>query len=182
MPYWGLLWASGQALAEAVLAEPEIARGARVLELGCGLGVTACAALEAGADLYAADCFAEALLFCSYNAVRNTARSPRTLLLDWRTEAGRAACMALAPFTLVLAADVLYEQDDLAPLFNLVPRLLAAGGAFWLGEPGRRVSRAFVAAARERGWRDRLSVHERAWPPDGDSASVWVHRFTLPPK
>ncbi|HEU5440651.1 MAG TPA: methyltransferase domain-containing protein [Ktedonobacterales bacterium] len=180
MPYWALLWPSGLALAEALLAESEAVQGRRALELGCGLGVTATAALAAGARLTAADCYAEALLFARYNALRNAGRAPRTLLLDWRTEAGRAACLAAGPFDLLLAADVLYEMENLAPLLGLVPRLLVPGGACWLAEPGRRVSLAFVAAAREAGWRDHETIFDRAWPPDGDEARVAVHRFTLP--
>jgi predicted nicotinamide N-methyase len=180
MPYWALLWPSGLALAEALLAEPQIVHGRRALELGCGLGVTATAALAAGARLTAADCYAEALLFARYNALRNAGRAPRTLLLDWRTEAGRAACLAAGPFDLLLAADVLYEMENLSPLLGLMPRLLAPGGACWLAEPGRRVSLAFVAAAREAGWRDHETIFDRAWSPDGDEARVAVHRFTLP--
>jgi predicted nicotinamide N-methyase len=180
MPYWALLWPSGLALAEALLTDE---RGAlackRVLDLGCGLGVTAVAALEGGATLWAVDCYAEALLFARYNALRNAGRSPRTLLLDWRTEAGGAACRAAAPFDVVLAADVLYEPENLAPLLALVPRLLAPGGTFWLAEPGRKVSVAFVAAARQAGWRDSETIYAREWPPDGDTARVAVHRFRL---
>ena len=180
LPYWALLWPSGLALAEALLAAPDYVRGRRVLELGCGLGVTATAALVAGAHLWAADCFADALLYCRYNTLRNAGRTPQPLLLDWRTQSGRDACAALAPFALVCAADVLYEQDDLAPLLALVPRLLTPDGAFWLAEPGRRVSRAFVAAALAAGWHDDATSITRAWPPDGDVVSVAVHRFRLP--
>ena len=39
MPYWGLLWASGQALAENGAGREELFRGRRGLELGCGLGL-----------------------------------------------------------------------------------------------------------------------------------------------
>src|SRR5262245_9248333 len=154
MPYWSLLWPSGLALAEALLASPTLAQGQRALELGCGLGVTAIAALARGAHLWAADCFAEALLFTRYNTLRNTGRTPQTLLLDWRTPMGRAACLERSPFDLLLAADVLYEEEDRAPLLELAPRLLAPAGVFWLAQPGRRVSRAFVAAVHERGWQD----------------------------
>lgn len=178
MPYWGLLWPSGMALAEALRAAGDTLRGARALELGCGLGVTAAAALRAGLDLWAADTFAEALLFTRYNALRNVGHAPRTLLVDWHTEAGRAACLRAGPFDLLLAADVLYEQDDLALLLDLAPRLLKPGAPFWLAEPGRRVSRAFVVAARERGWLDAEAAVERAWPPDGDIVRVTLHRFT----
>jgi predicted nicotinamide N-methyase len=180
MPYWGLLWPSGLALAEALLAGPDLLRGRRTLELGCGLGVTAAAALDTGALLSAGDCFGEALLFTRYNALRNTHCAPRTLLLDWRTEAGRAACVAAGPFDVLLAADVLYERENVVPLLDLVPRLLAPGAQFWLAEPGRRVSIGFVAEACARGWHDEEAIYERAWPPDGDRVRVVVHRFTLP--
>src|SRR5262249_31218603 len=82
----------------------------------------------------AAHCFAETLAYCRYNALRNAGRAPRTLLADWRTAAGRAVLERAGPFDLLLAADVLYEPEDIAPLLDLPPRLLAAGGAFWLAE------------------------------------------------
>src|SRR5262249_31218601 len=47
VPYWATPWASGLALAEVVLRRREAVRGRRVLELGCGLGATAAATLEA---------------------------------------------------------------------------------------------------------------------------------------
>ena len=166
LPYWALVWPSGLALAEALLAHPEALRSKRALELGCGLGTTATAALLCGARLEVADCFAETLLFCRYNTLRNAGRQPRTLLVNWRTDAGRAACLAGAPFDALLAADILYEPEDLEPLLQLVPRLLAPDGAFWLAEPGRRVSQAFVRAALARGWRDD-SHHLRAHLADG---------------
>ena len=180
MPYWALLWPSGMALAEALLASPGIARQGRTLELGCGLGVTAVAALHVGAALWTADCFTEALAFCRYNTLRNTGRRAHPLLLDWRGVAGREACLAVGPFALVLGADVLYELEDVAPLLELVPRLLAPGGAFWLAEPGRRVSLAFTTAATARGWRDESTEYERIWPHDTKPTRVTVHRYILP--
>jgi len=180
MPYWALLWPSGMALAEALLADPAVVEQGRTLELGCGLGVTAGAALQAGADLWTADCFAEALEFCRYNTLRNTGQRSHPLLLDWRGAAGQEACVAAGPFALVLAADVLYEPEDIAPLLDLVPRLLAPAGAFWLAEPGRRVSLAFTRAATERGWRDDPTEYERVWPYDAKPTRVTVHCYTLP--
>lgn len=196
MPYWGLLWPSGLALAEALLhAESAFAHRAvrpgevasdeserrrpRALELGCGLGVTATAALDAGLALIAADCFPEALAFCRYNTWRNTSQLPATWLVDWRTETGRAALSLAAPYDLLLAADVLYEEPDIALLLDLAPMLVGSGGRFWLAEPGRRVSLAFVAEAAARGWKDTPTVYERVWPPDGDYARVTVHRFIV---
>lgn len=180
LPYWALLWPSGLALAEALLAAPEAVRGARTLELGCGLGVTAAVALTLGARLTVSDLFGEALLFTAYNTLRCAGREPARLLLNWRTPTGRAALLAAAPYDALLAADVLYEREDVAPLLELAPALLPPGATFWLAEPGRKASRAFVAAALERGWRDTSSERERAWPPDGDVTRVAIHRFMLP--
>lgn len=180
LPYWALIWPSGLALAEAVLADPGAIRGKRALELGCGLGTTATAALTCGAHLEVADCFAETLLFCRYNALRNAGYMPRTLLVNWRTPAGREACAAGAPYDALLAADILYEQEDLEPLLQLVPGLIAPGGVFWLAEPGRRVSQAFVEAALACGWRDEPTAYERTWPTEDKPVRVVVHRFRLP--
>lgn len=180
LPYWALVWPSGLALAEALLATPDAIRGKRALELGCGLGTTATAAIACGARLWVADCFAETLLFCRYNTLRNAGGEPRTMLLNWRTPAGREACVARAPFDVLLAGDILYEPDDLEPLLGLVPRLLTPDGAFWLAEPGRRVSQAFVREASARGWRDESTTYERIWPTENKPVRVVVHRFRMP--
>src|SRR5258708_18248204 len=145
MPYWALAWPRGQALAAALLATPAAVRGRRTLELGCGLGVTAAAALDAGAALWAADCFPEALLFCGYNSLRASSRTPHSLLLDLRSPAGRDTCQALAPFSLPLAADVLYARGDLEPLLSLVPPLLPPSSPSSLAHPGPSAARTVVA-------------------------------------
>lgn len=180
LPYWALLWPSGLALAEALLAEPTAARGKRALELGCGLGVTAAVACRLGAQLAISDLFDDALLFAEYNVRRCSERAPAMLLLNWRTPAGRERLLAAPPCDLLLAADVLYEQEDIEPLLALAPCLLRPGAPFWLAEPGRKASRAFVEAALARGWRDQPSAAERAWPPDDDVRRIVVHRFSLP--
>ncbi|HEX8981165.1 MAG TPA: hypothetical protein VF792_00210 [Ktedonobacterales bacterium] len=180
LPYWALLWPSGLALAEALLAEPATIQQRRCLELGCGLGVTAAVALSLGADLTISDLFPEALLFAEYNTLRMAGQAAHPLLLNWRTPAGRERLLATAPFDMLLAADVLYEPEDLEPLLTLAPALLRPDAPFWLAEPGRKASRAFVEQALARGWTDTPSVIEHTWPPDGDLTRVTIHRFCLP--
>lgn len=182
MPYWAMPWASGLALAEVVLEQGQFVRGRRVLELGCGLGTTATAALEvlgSAGRLVAADCIGETLAFARYNALRNAGRTPRLMLADWRTPRGREWLQRAGPFDLVLAADVLYEPEDVAPLLELTPRLLRAGGAFWLAEPGRLTSTRFVAAARESGWQAETQEIDRQWPLGAGRACVRVHSFSF---
>ena len=84
LPYWAELWPSGVALAAKIARDPAIVRGRRVLELGCGLGVTAIAALRAGADLLVTDYSPEALALCSLNALDQAGAQPKTLRVNWR--------------------------------------------------------------------------------------------------
>ena len=50
-PHWADLWHGGAALAAEIFAEPELVRGKRVIDLGCGLGIAGIAAAMVGAPL-----------------------------------------------------------------------------------------------------------------------------------
>lgn len=181
LPYWAEIWPSGIALADLALERAADLAGQPVLELGCGLGITATAALQAGARLLVTDYSPVALALCRYNALRNAGRAPAALQLNWRQPADdlfrRVA--AARGFPVVLAADVLYEQRDIAPLLALVPRLLRPGGALWLAEPGRLTSRRFLEEAAERGW-ECISAHaDGPWPDSRVRVGLHVLR---PPK
>jgi predicted nicotinamide N-methyase len=142
MPYWAELWASGVSLAAAVAARD--LRGARVLELGCGLGLPSVAAALSGASVLATDWAPEALEVTRRNAERNGALV-ETLLVDWSAP---EPLLERAPFELVLCADVLYEPRNVDALLALLPRL---GAEVLLGEPGRPTAARFFEAA-ERDW------------------------------
>ena len=71
-PYWAFAWAGGQALARYLIDNPAIAFGAEVLDLGSGSGLTAIAAMRAGAArVLAADIDALALAAIGLNAAAN---------------------------------------------------------------------------------------------------------------
>src|SRR3954452_21016815 len=80
LPYWAELWPSGVALARAIAARA--LRGARVLELGCGLGLPSLAAALGGGRVLATDWSPAALDLLADNAARNDARL-ETKLVRW---------------------------------------------------------------------------------------------------
>lgn len=47
-PYWCRLWPSAVALAQFILQQPELVKGKRVCDIGCGLGLAGIAAALAG--------------------------------------------------------------------------------------------------------------------------------------
>src|SRR5262249_50801243 len=117
LPYWAELWPSSLALARAIGGRA--LRGARTLELGCGLGLRSIAAALAGGRVLATDWSTEAVRMTAVNAERNDAHLD-TLVCSW-TEP--APLLERAPFDLVLASDVLYEARNGEALLELLPRL-----------------------------------------------------------
>jgi predicted nicotinamide N-methyase len=140
-PYWSVLWRSGVALAREL--DGVALRGLRVAELGCGLAVPSLAAARAGAAVLATDGCPEALALVARNAHANGVRVA-TARVDWGEP---DQLVRLAPFDIVLAADVLYERASVALLLALLPRL---GPEAWLADPGRPAAAAFVEQARRR--------------------------------
>ncbi|HLM49871.1 MAG TPA: methyltransferase domain-containing protein [Solirubrobacteraceae bacterium] len=143
LPYWAELWPSAIALAEVVGARA--LKGRRVLELGCGLGLPSIAAALAGGRVLATDWSPAAVRFAADNARRNGAG----VTVARRSWSSPEAYAADGRFDLVLASDVLYERRDVAPLLELLPRLLASRGEVLLADPERPPFPAFLAGARE---------------------------------
>ena len=178
LPYWAEIWPSGIASADALLTTDPIVAGTRVLEIGAGLGITAAAALLAGADLLCVDYFPESLAHCRRNAVRNAGREPETLALNWRRPDEALWGLIGDGFPLVLAADVLYEGRDVVPLADFVDRLLAPGGLFFLAHPGRPPALRFLELLERRGWQDVATTHAGPWPdPKDEEVVVSLHRL-----
>jgi predicted nicotinamide N-methyase len=163
LPYWAELWPSGVALARALAGRS--LRGARTLELGCGLGVPSIAAAAAGARVLATDWSDDALEFAARNARLNDVEI-ETGRCDWADPAG---VVERGPWDLVLAADVLYERRNLPLLLDLLPQLVDDKGEVLLADPGRPPSGDFLESV-DRDWARRSTT-------DRTFTRVTVHRL-----
>lgn len=111
--YWILCWASGRVLAAYILEHPELVRDRRVLDFGSGSGVVAIAAAIAGAtEAIACDIDPLALAATTHNAQMN--KVSVTLSEDFESVDGNV--------DVILAADVLYDKDNLPWLQRFVDR------------------------------------------------------------
>jgi predicted nicotinamide N-methyase len=178
MPYWAKVWPSGVALADVVVERKREVTDQHVLELGAGLGVTACAVLEYGGHLITADYSALPLAICRLNTLVNTDRAPRATCFNWRHDAEVTAAISQpdfsAGFPLIIAGDVLYEGRDADPLLNVIERLLNAEGSLWLAEPVRRTAQRFLDSAAALGWEIESRQVQADWP-DATNGPVNVH-------
>jgi predicted nicotinamide N-methyase len=138
MPYWAELWPSALALARWVGVRA--LHGARVLELGCGLGLPSIAAALAGGRVLATDWSSEAVEFTQRNAIANGARL-ETAVADW-ADAGEL--VERGPWDLVIGSDLLYEPRNVALLLDVLEEV--ADHAV-IADPGRPASVEFEMSA-----------------------------------
>ncbi len=130
LPYWAELWPAASAL---VAALPERLAGVRVLELGCGLGLPSLVAAARGAEVTAVDWAEDAVALLGSNAARNGLPLVSEVH-DWRQPLTRT-------FDLAIAADVLYERRNVAPV---LARLREAAPEALVGLAGRPYEAEFL--------------------------------------
>lgn len=173
LPYWAELWPSAVVLARAVASER--GDGRRLLELGCGVGLVATAAMRAGFDVVATDYYADALLFTRANAHRETGREPDTRLLDWR-----ALPNDIGRFDRVLAADVLYERPYARLVAEAIAATLAPGGRATVADPGRVAAEEFLERCAAAGL-SRLTTEVVRHRVASVVQTISLHHFALSP-
>lgn len=143
-PYWGQVWDSAPLAAKCVLRTrwPD---NTRAIELGCGCGLLGIAAMLAGMRVTLSDHDAEAVNLAVANARLNGLEDAQGMVLDWNDPGNRQ-------FDVLLASDVLYESELHEPLLHVAARMLNENGSLRIGDPGRRLARAFLERAVARGW------------------------------
>jgi predicted nicotinamide N-methyase len=163
LPYWADLWPSARVLAAQVAARA--LRGARTLELGCGLGLPSIAAALAGGRVLATDWSPDAVEAAAYNARLNGVEI-EVAVVSWQRP---QEIVERAPWDLVIGADLLYERRNAGQLLELLPRLVDERGEVWIADPGRRAAEEFVAGVEGR-WA-RREARDAQYP------NVVVHRL-----
>jgi predicted nicotinamide N-methyase len=129
-PFWAFAWAGGQALARYLLDHPELVAGKRVLDLGCGSGLTAIAPMMAGAaSVLAADIDEVALIALALNAKANGVSIATT----------SADLLAAAPgdFDAIMVGDLFYERQLADRVLKFIEAAAEQGRVIFIGDPTR---------------------------------------------
>jgi predicted nicotinamide N-methyase len=150
MPYWAELWPSARALARRIGSRA--LRGARVLELGCGLGLPSIAAALAGGRVLATDWAPDAIAFTERNAAANGA-ALETAVVSWSDVDELAA---RGPWDLVIGSDLLYEARNVLLVLEILD---AVTDHAIIADPGRAAAVEFEASAATM-WDMRADVDE----------------------
>lgn len=129
-PFWAFPWAGGQAVARLVLAQPELVRGKRVLDIACGSGMVGIAAAAASA--------AEVLVndidpICRAAAELNAQANGVTL--GWL--GGNLLERPAPEVDVILAGDIFYEMTMAQRFLDWLGAAAGRGIAAYAGDPGR---------------------------------------------
>lgn len=138
-------------LAKWLLQNKARIRNQNCLDLGCGLGVSTCAAALCGAKITAVDNTWEALCYARYNLKVNGLRNVNWVYMDWNHPAFLPGC-----FDFILGSDVPYESGFFKPLLYLFGLALAPQGRIWLASPDRSVTRSFWEILKKYHWKTGL--------------------------
>ncbi len=144
MPYWAELWPSSQMLGEVLLGSEQDLPSGTVLEIGCGVGLAGVVALSLGRHVIFSDYDATAVDFAANNARANGFDDFERMPMDWRVPPELKV-------PVILAADVIYEERNVAPLIAFVQAVLAPGGVCLLSDPDRSTKGGFRFALKQAG-------------------------------
>ena len=143
---FGQLWPAGQILANAMSVIP--LKGRRILEIGCGLGLSSLVLQRRAADITASDHHPLADSFLKHNADLNFLKRPTYVDLSWKIPHA-----TLGRFDLIIGSDILYERDHAQMLTELIIRHAKSVAEIITTDPGRGVSAAFSRAMLAQGFR-----------------------------
>jgi predicted nicotinamide N-methyase len=128
-PYWAFAWAGGQALARHILDHPDLVAGRAVLDFGAGSGLSAIAAMRAGAaSAIAAEIDPFAVAAIALNAEANGV----AVATESRDIIGGSGVGDV-----ILVGDMCYERPLAERLTAWLEGLARGGAVVLLGDPGR---------------------------------------------
>lgn len=168
-PLFGVVWESGEALADLML-HYELA-GRRILEVGCGIGLASLVLNERLADITATDHHPSAGQFLAGNVALNNGRAIPFVRTGWDEDRGD-----LGLFDLIIGSDLLYEAEHAALLAEFIDRHARPRCEVNIVDPGRGNSGRFSARMGARGFSH--SKHKAAARPGQEqSFAGTIHRF-----
>jgi predicted nicotinamide N-methyase len=150
-PLFGLLWPSGQRMAERMALRPVTSE--RILEIGCGLGLSSLIAHRRGANVTASDCHPLTHAFLDENTRLNGLPPMNYRHGLWGTAAVREDGLPVLTsaqdddvsglFELIVGSDILYERDDEGTLAHFIAAHAAVVSEIWVVDPNRGNRAAF---------------------------------------
>lgn len=131
-PYGWMLWPSAIGLSKFILEHAHRFTGKRIVELGCGVGMSGVAAAIAGGMVTQTDYLDGALELATRNASLNSVETT-SCLGDWRD----FPAALIDSVDIVIGTDILYERTMHPYLETLLPMFTKRGVPVLIADPIR---------------------------------------------
>jgi len=135
-PIFGVIWASGEVLAN-FMSDYEI-EGKRILEVGCGIGLASLVLNHRLADITATDYHPEAEAFLKKNVKLNNGPDIPFFRTAWEDEIS-----SLGGFDLIIGSDLLYDRGTAEVLSEFIDQHSKTHCSVIIVDPGRGQSARF---------------------------------------
>jgi len=130
-PLFGIVWPSGEVLAQFMF-DFQI-EGKRILEVGCGIGLTSLLLNHRSADITATDYHPEVAGFLRENTLLNDGDAIPFVRVAWDDkDDGR-----LGKFDLIVGSDLIYEKEHINMLSDFINQHAKPDCEVILVDPGR---------------------------------------------
>lgn len=130
-PIFGVVWPSGEVLAQ-LMSDFQI-EGKRILEVGCGIGLTSLLLNHRSADITATDYHPEVAGFLRENTLLNDGETIPFIRVAWDDkDDGR-----LGKFDLIVGSDLIYEKEHIKMLSDFINQHAKPDCEVILVDPGR---------------------------------------------
>lgn len=130
-PIFGIVWPSGEVLAQ-FMSDFQV-EGKRILEVGCGIGLTSLLLNQRSADITATDYHPEVAGFLRENTRLNNGDAIPFVRVAWDDkEDGR-----LGKFDLIVGSDLIYEKEHIQMLSDFIDQHAKPDCEVIVVDPGR---------------------------------------------
>ncbi len=128
LPYWARIWEASIVLA-SFISEQTLKKGASVLELGAGMGITGLFMAAWGNKVLLTDNNEDALLFTRVNILLNDLQNNASVMkLDWANpELGQQ-------FDFIVGSEIVYDRNTFRYLIDIFRKHLKPTGTIFLAE------------------------------------------------
>ncbi|WP_428036056.1 class I SAM-dependent methyltransferase [Amphritea sp.] len=144
-PLFGIVWPSGQVLAHHLFQTDF--KDKRILEVGCGIGLTSILLNHLEADITATDYHPQAEGFMQRNTDLNDDPRVPFVRTGWADP-----ITGLGEFDLIIGSDLLYEDEHVQQLADFICQHSKPQGQVILVDPGRGRHARFSRAMAEAGF------------------------------
>ncbi|MFH1215385.1 MAG: methyltransferase domain-containing protein [Pseudomonadota bacterium] len=132
-PFWVKLWEASLLLSDIMASIPP-QPGQRVLELGAGLAAPGLVAAARGYKVTLSDYEPHILDFQRVSAAANGLTDVDFRIIDWKNPP------EIAPFDIIIGAEILFRDEFFQPLLNVFDTYLAQEGTIYIAHDVRRKS------------------------------------------